>query len=184
MSAAYGCDVWTSMEIMSIPVGKKCNFCILKLLQIHVKIRIYKLTTGLDGDKSRKLKSILWTDKCQWLQTEKSKDISITFPMGNEIPWILRRKSCRQWLIPESNSADRKYISNWNEKARCHQLWSISPEATRKLTRATLHVNEENVSSKMTTLRFWFSVTFQLQCMLCQIKYRINILEYPHNRVK
>ena len=103
------------MEIMSIPVGKKCNFSIMKLPQIPVKIRIHKWPTGLDDDKSWKLKSILWTDKCQWLQTEKCKDISITFPTGIEIPWILSRKSCRQWLIPESNSADRKYISNWKQ---------------------------------------------------------------------
>jgi hypothetical protein len=74
-----------------------------------------KWPTGLDGDKSRKLKSILWTYKCQGLQTEQSKDISITFPTGIAIAWIWHRKSCRLWLIPESNSADRKYISNWKQ---------------------------------------------------------------------
>jgi hypothetical protein len=42
MSAAYGCDVWTSMEIILIPVGKNCDFSIMKLPQIPVKIRIYK----------------------------------------------------------------------------------------------------------------------------------------------
>jgi hypothetical protein len=117
------------MEIMSIPVGKEnWNFSIMKLPRIPVKIRIHKWPTGLDGDKSWKLKSILWTDKCQWLQTEKSKDTSITFPKlptGIEIPWILRRKSCRQWLIPESNSADRKYISNWkqHDAINCDRQW-------------------------------------------------------------
>jgi hypothetical protein len=143
----------------------------MKLPQIPVKIRIYKWPTGLDGDKSRKLKSILWTDKCQWLQTEKSKDISITFPMGNEIPWILRMKSCRQWLIPESNSADRKYISNWkqHDAKSWQQLWSTSPEATRKLTQRSIRIR--SVSSKMT-----FGFQLHLSYNVCCAKSNIELI--------
>ena len=132
------------MEIISIPVGKEnCNFSIMKLPRIPVKIRIHKWPTGLDGDKSWKLKSILWTDKCQWLQTEKCKDISITFPTGIEIPWILSRKSCRQWLIPESNSADRKYISNWkqHDAINCDRQWFDITWSDAKID-PTLHLNQ------------------------------------------